>query len=344
MTENSGVAAPHAKSSRRFWGMLIRIVVALALFAWLGTHLDWHTIVATLAAIDPKLAAAGVAVLWLGLGIAVVRWHRLLVALGFKMGWPETVRVLGAGLFLSLFLPTSIGGDVYRLARVSRRGGGAGRAGVSLLAERGIGLLALLMLVAPVVAVHARTRDLMPLALGLGATALSALFILALWGRPVTHFLAARVRILEPVLGRGTWDAIAAQAPAVFGLSLLIHLTTVFSNVLLARALHVPLSFWDAMALIPLVILAGQLPIAPGGLGVREAAFVFFLSRVGIGKEQALAIGITWLASLYLTGLVGAMLFLVDRQASGGAPVVVSDLAEVVPEVGGGVDTRAGEP
>jgi len=329
---------------RSIWPVLIRIVVALALFAWLGTHLDWKTIGATLAAIDPKLAAAGVAVLWLGLGIAVIRWHLLLAALGSDFRWGETTRVLGAGLFLSLFLPTSVGGDIYRLARVGRGSFGPGKAGVSLLAERGIGLLALLVLVSPVVAVHARTRDLMPLALGLGAVAVSMIAILALWGRPVTHFLAARVKILEPVLGRGTWDAVASKAPAVFGLSLVIHLTTVVSNLLFASALHVPLGFWNAMALIPLIILAGQLPIAPGGLGVREAAFVFFLSRADIGREQALAVGITWLAALYLTGLVGALLFLADRRGRPEAPSVLAEITDPASELPAGVDTPAPGP
>jgi uncharacterized membrane protein YbhN (UPF0104 family) len=320
--------------------MLVRLVVAVALIAWLATHLDWKKIGAMLAAIDPKWAAVAIGVLWLGLGIAVVRWHRLLVALGSNLPWGETVRIFGGGLFLSLFLPTSIGGDVYRLARAGRSGLGAGRAGLSLLAERGIGLLALLLLVAPVVCVHKRTQDLMPLALGLGLIALSMMFVFGLWGRPVIQFLAARVKVLEPVLGRGAWDAIMSQAPAVFFLSLLNHLATVGSNYFLARALHIPLGFWDAMALIPLVILAGQLPIAPGGLGVRETAFVVFLGRVGIGAEPALAIGLAWLAALYLTGAVGAILFLADRKKRPEPTLEV----ESIPLAPSGVDTRTNPP
>src|SRR5215831_19070327 len=64
-----------APKPRKFWPLVIRIVVAIALFAWLGTHLDWKSIGATLAAIDPKWAALALLVLWTGLGIAVVRWH-----------------------------------------------------------------------------------------------------------------------------------------------------------------------------------------------------------------------------------------------------------------------------
>src|SRR5262249_53452254 len=137
------------------------------------------------------------------------------------------------------------------------------------------------------------------------------------------QFLATRMPALEAALGKPTWDSLLRQAAAVFGLSLVIHVTTVATNYVFARALHIPLGFWDALALVPLVILAGQLPISPGRLGVREAGFVYFLSRVGIEKEPALAIGLCWLFSLYLTGAIGAVLFLIDRRALPGTAKLV---------------------
>ena len=45
---------------------------------------------------------------------------------------------------------------------------------------------------------------------------------------------------------------------------------------------------WTAVcAAVPLVLLAAQLPITPGGTGVREAAYVFFLGRVGVRKARS---------------------------------------------------------
>lgn len=295
-------------------GLLIRIAVALGLFLWLGTRIDWPTLGSTLRAIDPVRAGCGLLVLWAGLAVAAYRWQRILRALGSDMRPLETVRVFGSGLFLSLFLPTTVGGDVYRLARAARGGFGTARAGVSLVAERGIGLLALILLVSPVVAIHSKTRDLYPLALTLGGGALAVVLGFLLWGRTFAGMLAKRVPFLEPAVGTATWDSLSKQVPAVFALSLVNHLSTVGANYLFAGALGAPLSFWDALALIPLVVLAGQLPISPGGLGVREAGFVFFLGRVGIAKEAALAVGLVYLAALYVTGSLGALLFLIDRK------------------------------
>lgn len=301
---------------RRRLVLAARIAVAVALFAWLGTQIDWAALGTTFAHARLWLAALGLAVLWLALAIAVLRWRRILRALGSPLGLAEITRVFASGLFLSLFLPTTIGGDVYRLARIGQGGFGPARGAVSLLAERGIGLLALLLLVAPVIAVHPLTRDLVALAVVLGMGGLGVIVAVVFWGGPVAHWLARRMPVLEPALGPVSWSALLRQAPAVFGLSLLIHLATVGSNVLFAHALRVPLAPWDALALIPLIVLAGQIPISPGGLGVREAGFVYFLGRAGIAKEPALAVGLAWLAALYLTGAVGALLFLVDRRSA----------------------------
>jgi uncharacterized membrane protein YbhN (UPF0104 family) len=300
---------------RRRLALAARVAVAAALFIWLATQIDWRALGDTFAQVRWGLAALGLAVLWSGLAIAVVRWRRILHALGSPLGLGEIIRIFGSGLFLSLFLPTSIGGDVYRLARIGQGGFGVARAGVSLLAERGIGLVALILLAAPVVALHPLTRDLLPLAVALGAGGLGAILAVAFWGGPVAHLLARRLPALEPALGPASWSALMRQAPAVFGLSLLIHLSTVGANLLLAHALRVQLGWWQALALIPLIVLSGQLPISPGGLGVREAAFVYFLGRAGIAKEPAFAVGLAWLAGLYLTGAIGAVLFLLDRRS-----------------------------
>jgi uncharacterized membrane protein YbhN (UPF0104 family) len=68
------------------------------------------------------------------------------------------------------------------------------------------------------------------------------------------------------------------------------------------------------------VLLAAQIPITPGGIGVREAGYVFFLGRVGVGEEPALALALGWAALLYALGLVAALGLLADRDAKRAGP------------------------
>jgi hypothetical protein len=320
--EASASPPPAPPSRWRRVGLAVRVAVALALFTWLATRIEWPLLFDTLAAIDLRLAVAGLLVMWAGLWIAVLRWRGILQSMHSPLTLGETARVFGSGLFLSLFLPTGVGGDFYRLARTAGGGFGVPRAAVSLLLERGVGFLALLLLVAPVVALHARTRDLVPLAGLLGGSALTVVFAFFLWGGPLSRWIASRAPALAPALGGDAWSAVGGGAPRVFALSLLIHLSTIGANWLFAIALGLPLSPWDAFALVPLIVLAGQLPISPGGLGVREAAFVYFYGRLGVDAASAFAAGLVWLVALYLTGAIGAGFFLLDRRAKPAVPAV----------------------
>ena len=327
----------------------IRIAVAVGLCIFLAVQLDWSEIGKTLAQMDPLWAVVGIVVLFSGLGIAVVRWARILRALGSPLDIGSTVRVFGAGLFLNLFLPTSVGGDVYRLARASADGFGARRATLSLAIERGIGLLALMMIVAPAIMLHPRTRDFQMVGvidyglLGalMGAGCIVLLVAARFWGAPIADALSGRFPALEPVVGREARSAIRGQVMVTFGLSFLIHIATIASNYFFAKALHVPLTFVDALALVPLIVLAGQIPISPGGLGVRESAFVLFLGRVGIAPEPAFAVGLLWLVALYLTGAIGGLLFLADRRRPQARPEQATRPAPTGPS---GVDSAPAEP
>jgi uncharacterized membrane protein YbhN (UPF0104 family) len=293
---------------------VLRLGVAVGLISWLASRMDWPELGRTLAGLDVRWALLGLIVLWIGLGVAAVRWQRILSALGSPLRMRQTIKIFGAGLFLNLFLPTSIGGDVYRLARVQSGGFGTRRATLSLAVERGIGLLALLCIVAPAVIIHPETRDLMVLGAAMGGGIIAVLAGLRLWGGAIADALTNRFPALAPMLGVDVRRAVLRQVPATFLLSLMLHFTTVTTNYFFAKGLGVNLGYWDALALIPLVVLAGQIPISPGGLGVREAGFVYFLGRVGIPQEPALAVGLTWLAALYLTGALGGILFLLDRR------------------------------
>ena len=55
-----------------------------------------------------------------GLLLSAVRWQRVLEVLGLHAGLRRLVSHCLAGQFVSNVLPTTIGGDVLRVARLSR--------------------------------------------------------------------------------------------------------------------------------------------------------------------------------------------------------------------------------
>ena len=76
----------------------------------------------------------------------------------------------------------------------------------------------------------------------------------------------------------------------------------------LARALDIELDA-AALPIVTLIVAAAiALPISIGATGTREAGFVVALAPLGVGTDQAVALGISFGVVLALVGLVGAPL------------------------------------
>lgn len=309
--------------------LVLRLLVVAGLLAWIASRVDLAAFGRTLAGADARwLAAAGLLVA-AAHGIAALRWHRLLRAAGSTWRFGRSLAVYAAGVFLGLFLPTGIGGDVYRLARVRGSGAGLALGATTIVLERAIGLFALLVVGAGFVFAEPGTRPwglafaagiacgllgLVALAVPGGTDRLAdALARLPRLGPP----LAARVRATFPP---AVLDRLRGALPGTVALSLVNHALLIAVNLLLARGLGLAAPWSAICATVPLVLLAAQIPITPGGIGVREAGYVFFLGRLAVGEEQALALALAWAALLYLVGLLAALGLLADRDAQRADP------------------------
>jgi len=316
-----------APAPRRFLhpgvSLALRIALVVALFAFMATRIDLREMASAVAHADRRFLALAFLALVASQLTAAWRWHLLLLSAGSRWTFGQSLATYGAGLFLSLFLPTGLGGDVYRIAKVRNSGAGLGRGAATILLERAIGLVALLLLGTAFVASHPATR---PWAVLFGVGALGGLVGIALLWIPGGPEYVARLadKLGKAHLGDRVRNAFPADAmdrlrgaiPGTIVLSLANHAWLLLVNVLLAIGLGVALPWTAICAAVPIVLLAAQIPITPGGTGVREAAYLFFLGRVGVPHPLALAIALGWLAVLAVVSLLGAIGFLFERSAA----------------------------
>ena len=69
---------------------------------------------------------------------------------------------------------------------------------------------------------------------------------------------------------------------------------------LLARAVHLDLTFFDLMCLLSIASLLGLLPISMSGVGVCEVFFALAFPVLGYSAEQGVSFGLLVFAVLYL--------------------------------------------
>ena len=124
------------------WPIIIRwvgTVLSLALLVWLlskaGLRETWQ--VARQLSAWRLLAVVGL--VFVSRVATFLRWNTLLSVENARVGWRESLKLTFAGLFSSNFLPTTIGGDVVRLAGAIRLNLDASLAAASLVADRLVG-------------------------------------------------------------------------------------------------------------------------------------------------------------------------------------------------------------
>lgn len=286
-----------------------KAALGMSVLLLLGFAVDWRSSLERLLTANPAWIALAAAVNLAALLLSAWRWELLLRILGPRLGFPAAVRAYWLGSLFGNLLPSTIGGDVVRIA-VVREQAGLTRATASIAVERLTGLtmllVAALLALAPPAAAAMLGQQRWWLLACIAAMLASGLLLLALAPQPVAAG-GARVRLPFAHLPQVAKLLAAARA---FGGALLTYrdrpralvLTLVLSALFyvllvvfqwsLLRAVGADLALHEVAVAVPLLVLVNMLPLSINGLGVTEGAFVVLYSRLGVPAEIALSAAI----------------------------------------------------
>lgn len=306
---------------------LIKLALTLALLLAL-----FHLLDISLAGILDRLRNFGFLVVAALLPLTLIpwvsasRWGYLLGLSGIK----ERMTVLWGfnwkATFLGLFLPGSQGMDFFRILFIERRHPGSrGVAGSTVVIERMIGFLLLgLFAFLALSFVYGEERFRPVLALVLAVNGGLVLLVLAVflvrWRAPdegspgirrgITRAVRYLHRLHQAVKGfpyrRGLLPTVIWIAAFQLSLVAVVHL--------LFLAFNHPVPFVQNLLFYPLIGLLTVVPVTVSGFGVREGAFVFFYSLVGVPSEVAVGVSLlNYLLVIGVPALLGGLLLLFDR-------------------------------
>jgi uncharacterized protein (TIRG00374 family) len=312
---------------RRVWGVT-RVVASVAmLIVLLPRAADYVRPVlqpSTLAWL-----AAAVAVTLIGVVLATLRWHRVLAALDVSARVPVLLSHYLAGLFVSNFLPTTIGGDVLRVSRLAAGNGETPRSFASVVLERLTGWVVLPVISLVTLAINPGLlrppideASHLVVTISVITLVLLGIILLGASSPAVGRLLETKagwLRFLSAVhLGLARFRRSPAMALEVLIVGFAYQLAVVLAAFLSAKALGLPVSWTAVLAFMPAVAIVQVLP-APtiGGLGVREGAFVLFLHPLGVSTDQAITLGLLVYGINLVASLLGAPAFAVGNRTAG---------------------------
>jgi uncharacterized protein (TIRG00374 family) len=251
------------------------------------------------------------------------RWQTVLRATEHLVPMSSLLSNYFAGMFVSIFLPGSFGGDVYRSYAVAQKTKDLEVAIASVFLERFTGLtavFALALLGLPLAFKILGSWDIIFLfiicaSIISGGTLLILSPRLLIWAEPWLQKLrlgsiAARIAKIQIILRKFAQHRRALSL--AIAISLVIQLAIPFYQYLLAIQLKIPISYMELLIFTPISIVVTLLPISFGGLGVQEGLWVYLFSRVGVSAEQAITLSLTFTLLGWLLSLPGSVILLLD--------------------------------
>lgn len=308
------------KKKRRFGLFFLQTFVSVCLLAYLFWRTNDDQGASTLLSKFPDWdfwtvfwIAAAAALTMLSFVAATFRWSQMVHAIGLNESFSRLFSHFMAGQFTSNFLPTTIGGDIVRIARLHKDVDDAPKSFTSVVFERLSGWLALPILILAGFAADSGLRSLggqSKVAFILALVTLVGLIgVVFVVGHEVVGRRFSRLRYVNALhrglesLKRNRGDTLG-----LIGAALAYQLVMVLAARCAIEALGIEgVSITAVMVFLPAVLIAQVLPISIGGFGVREGLFVFFLSGLGVSDSEATLLGLMLGILTLLTSLVGVI-------------------------------------
>jgi uncharacterized protein (TIRG00374 family) len=270
----------------------IKIVIACTLLLALALGVDWEAVPGQLAQLDWKFASIGLSLVALEMVVNAWKWSFSLRLHDLRFPWSYLFRTGCFGYFFNNFLPSAIGGDVYRIYRTMTPAVARSRAVSAVVVERAIGFGAMLLIGTIGALLLAGTSALARWYLAfaaLGAVAVlivSALLALGWLDRP--RALLARIAWLQPV--RDNLQRVLRPRIEWVGLlaaSFAFQILAVAVVWLAFAAIGSQVSVAAAAIITAAAGIASVLPITISGLGVVEGSIAGTAVAVGIQYDSA---------------------------------------------------------
>jgi hypothetical protein len=275
---------------------------------------------------DPKWILAAGALHIIGLLLSAYRWQLLLATQDVQAPLWGLLKSYLVGGFFNNFLPTRVGGDVYRLVDSKKYSSGSLlRPAAVIIVERLSGIFGLLLIGITAVTFYPRFEEVKTLAIALFTLTITGFLAILVfygsdrfagWLKKVVTMLPAKVsgKVLSIFdsfwhFSRSKWTVFYA-----FVLGILLQFNVILYYFFIARGLNVPIGLQEASIVMPILICIQLLPLTPNGIGVREFSYIYLMRPFGVSPSQAVAFSFWDYILTFAYGLIGGLIFLFQKR------------------------------
>lgn len=308
------------KFLKKIVSIFFRFGISIIILVFLFKQIDEKVLLSIIKGVDKPLLFLAFLVYACAYLLCFLRWWMLLRAI--KIGLPIKRIFISfcGGVFFSLFLPSTIGGDMMRSIDLSMHTKRPREVVATVLLDRLSGYVGLVSLAIPALILGWKfahdTSVLFSMAI---IIAILIGILLVLFNRVA---YAKINKLLDSPSAGKIREAIKNLHHEIYlfkkhkrvllgavAFSLLVQITTPISFYLIALALGLKVNLIFFFIFLPIINAVTLLPISIGGLGLRDAAAIFFFAKAGVCKNSAFAMSLLSFIFILVLGALGGLVY-----------------------------------
>lgn len=291
----------------------IKVLISIGIVGFIIYKIDFSSVLDLMLQAQPLYLVSALALLIASQLVAAYRWKLIMELLDYPHPLSFYIKSYFKGALFNQLLPTSIGGDAYRVAEVKAQGGQTREAFYGVFIDRIVGLIGLLVitLFAGIFSKGLFPEHIFYTINGLIAVAFLGFFVLLALHKIQWLEKFAITKLFYDLSHRfrrvyKTPKRISQQ----LSLSILIHLLAMFAIFGIGHSVGINEPIATYLVIIPPAILLTILPISFAGWGVREGALIVLFMMIGVEQTHVLAMSLLFGILLIIAALPGLVFYL----------------------------------
>lgn len=300
----------------------IGISIVLLVFLFKFNHINIQDLLTDIKEADRLLLATGFLIFFFNYFLGFLRWQMLLKAANISIPLKKIISSFSGGVFFSIFLPSTIGGDIVRSADLAEHTRKVKTVIATVFLDRLSGYIGLVIVILPALLLGKELiRDkLVFLSISI-IIALLVIILLVLFNKRlasvITKFLstpgAGRIKEIIKDLHQEIHIFRNHKRVIIYNLilSTFIQIVSPLSIYFIACSLGLKVHFIYFLIFLPIIGAITLIPISIGGLGLREGLFVVYFAKVGVIKQLALATSLLSFFFIVVCGAIGGIIYVI---------------------------------
>lgn len=298
---------------KKFFGTGLKILVSAVLIGYVVSTVDLRRVLEISKNIDYTYILLAILLLLLNYFFSALRWFYL--NLDGKVSFIYMLKLYFIGTFFNNFLPTSIGGDGYKIYKLGQKLGSTTHAFTATFLERFIGMLSLILLSIYGFFVFS-SQDITFMIFSILGIVLS--FVVFLIYYPKFNFKPKKLEKLFGLLDKihssfKRYYKFPKILALSFGLSFLVQFGSIFSQFFIFKSIGISLPIDFSMFAFPLIFISGYAIPSLNGLGSQDFLYTTFFQQINVLTEFAVSASIFYHFVRLGVSLIGGFLYVKEK-------------------------------